>query len=105
VITPDSLTIDLRSAFRPQVAAALPATAYRARLDATELLIRVDGARLDVSRGDAEVDLSFATGPGIHRVISGELAPERAIATGVIEVLSGRRDLLDRFATTFHVAA
>ena len=105
VITPDSLTIDLRSAFRPQVAAALPATAYRARLDATELLIRVDGARLDVSRGDAEVDLSFATGPGIHRVISGELAPERAIATGVIEVLSGRRELLDRFATTFHVAA
>ena len=105
VITPDSLTIDLRSAFRAQVAADLPATAYRARLDATELLIRVDGARLDVSRGDAEVDLSFATGPGIHRVISGELVPERAIATGVIEVLSGRRELLDRFATTFHVAA
>src|SRR6187399_425477 len=43
VITPDSLTIDLRSAFRAQVAADLPATAYRARLDATELLIRVDG--------------------------------------------------------------
>ena len=105
VITPDSLTMDLRSAFRPQIAAELPATAYSARLASVDLLIRVDGTKLDVSRGEGEVDLSFATGPGIHRVISGQLAPERAVATGVIEVLGGRRDLLDRFAATFHVAA
>src|ERR1700754_4835210 len=32
VITPDSMTIDLRSAFRPQVALELPATAYAAHL-------------------------------------------------------------------------
>lgn len=42
---------------------------------------------------------------GIHRLISGELAPERAIATGVVEVLSGSRDLLGRFADTFQLAA
>jgi len=28
-----------------------------------------------------------------------------AIATGVVEVLRGRGDLLDRFASTFHLAA
>ena len=51
------------------------------------------------------VDLAFAAGPGIRRLISGELAPDRAIATGVVEVLRGRGDLLDRFASTFHLAA
>jgi DNA-binding HxlR family transcriptional regulator len=105
IITPDSLTIDLRTAFRPDVAAGLPATAYAARLGPTELLIRVDGSTLDVSRGDGPADLAFAAGPGIHRLISGELAPDRAIATGVVEVLHGRGELLGRFASTFHVAA
>ena len=105
VITPDSMTIALRTAFRPQVAAALPATAYAARLGPAELLVRVDGPALEVTRGDGAVDLAFAAGPDIHRLISGELAPDRAIATGVVEVLRGSGALLDRFATTFHLAA
>ena len=105
VITPDAMTIDLRTAFRPHVAAGLPATAYAARVGAADLLIRVDGSNLHVSRGDGPVDLAFAAGPGIHRLISGELAPERAIATGVVEVLRGRGELLDRFASTFYLAA
>lgn len=105
VITPDSLTMDLRSAFRPDVATTLPATRYAAMFGEAGLVIRVDGSRLDVTRGDASVDLAFATGPGIHRLISGELTPDRAIATGAVEVLRGRGDLLDRFATTFHLAA
>ena len=105
IITPDSMTMDLRTAFRPQVAAALPATAYAARLGAAELLIRVDGPALDVRRGDGPADLAFATGPDIRRLISGELAPDRAIATGAVEVLRGRGDLLGRFASTFHLAA
>jgi hypothetical protein len=100
------MTMDLRTAFRPQVAASLPATAYAARFGPAELLIRVHGTTLDVTRGDGPVDLAFvAAGPGIRRLISGELAPDRAIATGVVEVLRGRGDLLDRFASTFHLAA
>jgi hypothetical protein len=87
------------------VAATLPATAYAARFGPAELLIRVHGPTLDVTRGEGPVDLAFAAGPGIRRIISGELAPDRAIATGVVEVLHGRHDLLDRFATTFHLAA
>jgi DNA-binding HxlR family transcriptional regulator len=105
IITPDSMTMTLRTAFRPQVASSLPATAYAARFGPAELLIRVDGSTLDVTREDGHVDLAFATGPGIHRLISGELAPDRAIATGVVEVLRGRGRLLDRFASTFHLAA
>ena len=91
--------------FRPQVAAKLPATAYAARFGPAELLIRVDGSALDVTREDGPVDLAFAAGPGIYRLISGQLAPDRAIATGVVEVLRGRGALLDRFADTFHMAA
>jgi DNA-binding HxlR family transcriptional regulator len=105
IITPDSMTMDLRTAFRSSVAATLPATAYAARFGATELLIRVDGSDLDVTRGDGPVDLAFAAGPDIRRLISGELAPARAISTGVVEVLRGRGELLDRFANTFHLAA
>ena len=105
IITPDSMTMDLRTAFRANVAATLPATAYGARVGSADLLIRVDGSALDVSRGDGPVDLAFATGPDIRRLISGELAPDRAIETGVVEVLQGRGDLLARFASTFHLAA
>ena len=81
------------------------ATAYAARLDSAELLIRVDGTTLDVTRGAGEVDLAFTAGPDIRRILSGELAPDHAIATGVVEVLRGRGDLLGRFASTFHLAA
>lgn len=105
IITPDSMTMDLRTAFQPRVAASLPATAYAARVGAAELLIRVDGSALHVARGDGPVDLAFAAGPDIRRLISGELAADGAIATGVVEVLRGPNALLDRFATTFHLAA
>ena len=105
VITPDSMTMALRTAFRPQVAASLPATAYEAHVGPADLLIRVDGPALDVTRGDGLADLAFAAGPGIRRLISGEIAPDRAIATGVVEVLRGSGALLSRFADTFHLAA
>jgi DNA-binding HxlR family transcriptional regulator len=105
MITPDSMTMDLRSAFRANVAAELPATSYAAHVGTANLLIRVDGAALDVSRGEGDADLVFTAGPGIHRLISGELAPETAIASGQVEVLRGHSDLLERFASTFHLAA
>ncbi|MBO3086616.1 winged helix-turn-helix transcriptional regulator [Cellulomonas fengjieae] len=105
IITPAAMTMTLRTAFRPEVAADLPPTSYAAHVGGDGLVIQVDGATLGVTRGDAPVDLAFAAGPVILRLISGELAPERAIATGAVEVLHGRGDLLDRFASTFHLAA
>ena len=105
VITHDSMTIELRAAFRSPIAADLPATTYAARLGPADLLIRVDGSSLDVRRGDGPADLAFAAGADIRRLISGEIAPDHAIASGVVEVLRGRGDLLGRFATTFHLAA
>lgn len=115
LITAESMTMDLRSAFRPRTALELPTTSYAGRFGAVDLLIRVDGDALDVTPGgDASerghggvgpIDLAFAAGPGIRRLITGELEAGRAIETGVVEVLGGRRELLDRFASTFRVAA
>lgn len=107
VVTADSMTVALRTAFRADVAAGLPPTAYAARVGPADLLVRVDGPALAVARDDgADVaDLAFAAGPGIRRLISGELDPAGAIASGVVEVLRGPGDLLDRFARTFHLAA
>ncbi|HEU4850468.1 MAG TPA: transcriptional regulator, partial [Terrimesophilobacter sp.] len=47
--------------------------------------------------------LSFAAGPGIRGLISGELTPAEALARNTIQVLSGDSALLDRFARTFHL--
>ena len=105
VITPDAMTIALRTAFQPDAAAALPATSYATRFGPAELLVRVAGPALQVARGTGPADLAFAAGPDFRRVISGELAPQRAIASGIVEVIEGPEALLDRFAQTFRLAA
>lgn len=105
VITSDSMTMDLRTAFLPHVAAALPPTVYAARAGDASLLLHVDGPSLDVSRGEGPADLAFAAGQDLHRLISGKLIADRAIATGAVQVLHGRGDLLQRFTSTFHLAA
>lgn len=97
IITPDALTIALRTAFVPDVAAALPPTSYAGGFAGTELLIHVDGPALDVARGTGPADLVFATDAHIRPVLSGEL--------GSVRVISGDAGLLDRFARTFSLAA
>jgi DNA-binding HxlR family transcriptional regulator len=105
VLTPDALVMTLRTAFQPAVAATQPPTAYAATVGDERLLVLVDGTALHHQRGDADADLAFATDAGIHRLISGELSPDRAIASGVVRDLRGDRALLERFARTFHLAA
>lgn len=127
VVTAESMTMDLRSAFRAPVAAALPATSYAARIGATELLIRVDGDRLAiepialssppptaparVTASDhsmtAASDLAFSAAPdaGLRPLITGELPAAHALATNAVTLLHGPRSLLTRFTTTFHLAA
>ncbi len=114
VVTGDSLTMALRTAFRPEVAAVLPPTTYQMHVGPVVLRARVAGADLHVAQltpaappvsgpvpGDAP-DLEFAAGPGIRRVISGELTPSVAIGD-VVRVISGDPTLLERFALTFHI--
>jgi DNA-binding HxlR family transcriptional regulator len=105
ILTPDAMATALRTAFRAAIAATLPATSYGARIGDAELLVRVSGDALEVRRGAGAVDLRFATGTGIQRLLAGELGAAEALASGAVEVLEGDRALLDRFASTFHLAA
>jgi DNA-binding HxlR family transcriptional regulator len=121
VVTADSLTMALRTAFRVDAAATLPPAHYELHVGDIVLRVQVEGADLFVAQvapagrpvdplaprapegGDPE--LVFAAGPGIRRVIAGELTPGEAIDEDVIAVVDGDASLLDRFAATFHIPA
>lgn len=111
IVTPDSMTIAFRSAFRPEVAAQLPPTHYAAILGQARLMLDVRGpgleiARLDeVARDRADADLVFETGLDIRRLISGELSSTAAVENGTVRIEHGDLRLLERFARTFHLAA
>ncbi|SIS02672.1 helix-turn-helix domain-containing protein [Microbacterium sp. RURRCA19A] len=115
VITPDSLTMALRTAFQPAVAEGMPPMDYELHVADVSLRVEVAGDRLTViplapapppvggRLPDTEPDLVFAAGPGIRNVIAGSLTPGDAIDSGVVHVLAGDESLLERFAATFHI--
>ncbi len=75
VITPDSLTMALRTAFQPDAAARLPSAGYEVHVADVSLRVQVAQGRLDVvppapalppiggDLPDGEPDLVFAAGP------------------------------------------
>ena len=115
IVTADSLTMALRTAFQPDAAASLPSADYELHVGDVVLRVEVDGDRLTVTRLSppgtpvgarrpaGEPDLVFAAGPGIRRLISGELTPGEAIDQEVLAVVAGDGTLLQRFAATFHI--
>lgn len=116
VVTADSLTIALRTAFRPDATAHVPPVRYRIHVGEISLtaVVSADGLRVsdDGAPGASgrsgrsaheDVDLEFAAGPGIRRLIAGEVTGAAAIADGLVQVLRGDATLLDRFAATFHL--
>lgn len=115
IVTADSLTMALRTAFRPDAAAFLPAADYELHVGEVALRAYVEGTDLRIAQLAPNPALSspapmagdpgvvFAAGPGIRLVISGELTPAEAIDSGVVHVLAGEATLLERFAETFHI--
>jgi DNA-binding HxlR family transcriptional regulator len=117
VVTPDSLTMALRTAFRPEVAASVPPADYEVHVGDVALRVQVDRDVLRIAQlappappvggrvPPGEPELVFAAGPGIRRVISGELTPAEAIDLEVLAVVSGDATLLERFAAVFTIDA
>ena len=126
VVTADSLTMALRTAFRTDAAATLPPADYELHvagsLDRADVVLRVHvdpsglriaqlqpaGRPVDPRLGTlastaGDPDLVFAAGPGIRRLISGELTPADAIDLEVLAVAAGDATLLERFAQTFSI--
>ncbi len=113
VVTPDSLTMALRTAFLAEAAADaeyelhVGDVALRASVRDGELLVAQlappappVGGRLP----DGEPDAVIVAGPGIRRLIGGDITPAEALAQDIVAVVRGEESWLDSFATTFHIA-
>lgn len=115
VVTPDSLTMALRTAFVPEVARDLPDADYELHVGDVALRAVVRGGELRVWQiapaltpvggavPEGEPDAVIVAGPGIRVVISGELTPAEAIDQDMVAVVRGEATLLERFAATFHI--
>lgn len=113
VVTPDSLTMALRTAFQPDAGTdaeyelhvgdvALRASVRDGELRVAQLAPPAPpvGGRLP----DGEPDAVIVAGPGIRRLIGGEITPAEALAQDVVAIVRGEESLLDSFAATFHIA-
>ncbi|KAA0024879.1 winged helix-turn-helix transcriptional regulator [Antrihabitans cavernicola] len=113
VVTADSLTMALRTAFRPEFAST--ALDFQVRVDTVELRAKVDDATLTVVQiappappvggslpSDAP-ELSFATGPGLRHLIAGTLTAAQAVERDVVTLLKGDVELLGVFTELFRI--
>jgi DNA-binding HxlR family transcriptional regulator len=113
VVTPDSLTMALRTAFRPEFASA--SLDFQIQMGPVELRAQARDGQLKVvqiappappvggSLPSGDPELRFATGAGIRHLIAGTLTPAQAVEQHVVTILKGDLKLLERFAELFRV--
>lgn len=99
-VSPASLALGLRAAFRPEAAAGLRAT-FELHVGEVVVHARVADGSLEVSEGPAEEDpdVTIESDLALRAVIAGELTPA---AAGVRA--RGDERLVDRFAELFRFA-
>ncbi|WP_164010057.1 winged helix-turn-helix transcriptional regulator [Pyxidicoccus trucidator] len=104
IVTVDSLIMAMRSTFRPEGAHGLD-VGYELRVGEAVLHMRIDGGVLKVAQGPLPgADLVIETGPAIKALMTGELSPADAIASGSVKLKGkGGAKLLARFAETFRI--
>ena len=115
IVTADSLTIALRTAFRPEIASV--SLDFQIQVGAVELRAQVSDSELKVvqiapptppvggSLPSSEPELRFATGPGIRHLIAGTLTPAQAVEQEVVTILQGDLKMLERFTELFRIDA
>jgi DNA-binding HxlR family transcriptional regulator len=113
IVTPDSLTMALRAAFRPKRTSA--SLDFQIQMGPVELRAQVGNGKLNVIRiappappvggslPTGEPELRFATGPGIRHLIAGTLTAVQAANEGVVTIVAGNLKLLERFAELFRI--
>ncbi|MEV6868237.1 winged helix-turn-helix transcriptional regulator [Streptosporangium subroseum] len=103
IVTSDSLIMALRSGFGAEAARGTRAS-YELRLGEVVIHARVDDGVLQAGEGSlAGADLVLEAGTELRRLMTGEISPGEAIASGAVRV-TGDPALLDRFAEIFHIA-
>lgn len=115
IVTADSLTIALRTAFRPEIASV--SLDFQIQVGAVELRAQAsDGALKAVqiappappvggSLPSSEPELWFVTGPGVRHLIAGTLTPAQAVEQEVVTILQGNLKMLERFTELFRIDA
>lgn len=112
VVTPDSLTMALRTAFRADDAhdldvelhlgdVALRAVVRDGVLSVAQLAPPAPPVGGALPPGEPEAVL--VAGPGIRRLIGGEVTPAEAIAQDLVAVVRGEERILNAFAQAFHI--
>ena len=115
VVTADSLTIALRTAFRPEAVSApldfqieVGPVQLRAQVRDGELLVaQIAPPAMPIGGAlpEGEPQLRFATTPEIRHLISGALSAAQAVDQQVVTIEHGDAKLLERFAEIFHIDA
>jgi DNA-binding HxlR family transcriptional regulator len=115
IVTADSLTIALRTAFRPDFASV--SLDFQIQVGAVELRAEVSDGELKVfqiapqaapvggSLPSGEPELRFAADPGVRHLIAGTLTPAQAVERDVVTILKGDLNLLERFTELFRIDA
>jgi DNA-binding HxlR family transcriptional regulator len=115
VVTADSLTMALRTAFKPEIAST--SLDFQIQVGAVELRAQAGDGELRVvqiapptlpvggSLPTGEPELRFATGPGIRHLIAGTLTPAQAVEQDVLTIQQGDLKLLERFTELFRIDA
>ncbi|VXB53077.1 DNA-binding transcriptional regulator, HxlR family [Microbacterium sp. 8M] len=112
VVTPDSLTMALRTSFRPDQARDLDIELH---VGDVALRVIVRDAALQVAQlappappiggvlPAGEPEAVVVAGPGIRHLIAGDVTPAEAIAQDLVAVARGEERILDAFAQAFHI--
>jgi len=102
IVTIDSLIMALRTTFQPEAAHGQH-TGYELQIGDITIHARVDDGTLTVAAGPlAGSDLTMVIAGAIRPLLAGELSPEKAIASGLIQI-DGDPALLDRFVALFRI--
>lgn len=104
IITADSMIVALRTTFQPEAATGDEVT-FELRFDGDDVVIvaRVAAGALTAAVGPAAApDLVIAASGPLRPLLTGELSPDEAIATGYVQ-LSGEAGLLARFVELFRI--
>ena len=115
IVTADSLTMALRTAFRPELDSV--SLDFQIQVGAVELRAQAGDGELKVlqiappappvggSLPNSEPELRFATGPDVRHLIAGTLTPAQAVEQGVVTIVAGNPKLLERFTQLFRIDA
>ncbi len=112
VVTPDSLTMALRTSFQPggddlDIELHVGDIALRIVTETGKLRVAQVSPPPTITVApppDGDPEAVIAAGPGIRLLIGGQVSAAEAVERGIATVVRGDLRVLDAFASTFHIA-